>query len=72
MPLATGIELRPGEAPREFIVEYIGPRIIPGRGVGVGTGTADDKRFMYRVSGLGGSNRGSARVVQTIYALQAL
>jgi hypothetical protein len=71
-PLMTEMEVRPGEPPREFIVEYIGPRLIPGRGLGVGTGSVDDKRFMYRVSGHGGANRGSARVVQTIYALQAL
>ena len=71
-PLASEMEARPGEAPREFIIEYIGPRTMPGSGLGVGTGSLDNKRFMYRVSGLGGSNRGSARVVQTIYALQAL
>jgi len=65
-------ELRDGEPSREFIVEYIGPRTVPGRGLGVGLGAVDDKRFIYRVSGHGGSNRGSARVVQTIYALRAL
>jgi len=65
-------ELRDGEPSRDYIVEYIGPRTIPGRGLGVGAGAVDDKRFLYRISGHGGSNRGSARVVQTIYALQAL
>jgi type IV pilus assembly protein PilX len=65
-------EARDDEPPREYIIEYIGPRIVPGRSLGVGTGTVDDKRFMYRVSGRGESNRGSARVVQTIYALRAL
>jgi len=71
-PIASELEVRPDEPPRQFIVEYIGPRTIPGSGLGVGTGAVDNKRFMYRVSGLGGSNRGSARVVQTIYALQSL
>jgi type IV pilus assembly protein PilX len=65
-------EARGDEPPREYIIEYIGPRIVPGRSLGVGTGSVDDKRFMYRVSGRGVSNRGSARVVQTIYALRAL
>ena len=70
--LASEIEVRVGEPSREFIVEYIGPQTVPGRSLGVGLGTIDDKRFIYRVSGHGGSNRGSARVVQTIYALRAL
>jgi len=65
-------EARGDESPREFIIEYIGPFIVPGRSLGVGTGTADDKRVIYRISGRGESNRGSARVVQTIYALRAL
>ena len=70
--LMSEIEVRDGEPSREFIVEYIGPMTVPGRSLGVGTGVSDDKRFIYRVSGHGGANRGSARVVQTIYALRAL
>ena len=65
-------ETRDGQPDREYIVEYIGPRTIPGSSLAVGTGSTSEIRFLYRVSGRGDSERGSARVVQTIYALRAL
>ena len=68
--LASELEPRAGEPSREYIVEYIGPRIIPGGSLGVGTGALDNSRFVYRISGHGGASRGSARVVQTIFALR--
>jgi type IV pilus assembly protein PilX len=65
-------EERTGHPDREYIVEYIGPRTIPGTSLAIGTGKTADIRYLYRVSGRGDSERGSARVVQTIYALRAL
>jgi len=69
--LAHELETRTGLPSREYIVEYIGPRTIPGRSLTTGAGSSDAIRFLYRVSGRGSSNRGSARVVQTIYAARA-
>ncbi|MFQ5635196.1 MAG: PilX N-terminal domain-containing pilus assembly protein [Gammaproteobacteria bacterium] len=62
-------EPRVGEPPREYIIEYIGPRTVPTGSLGAGTGVVGNQRFIYRVSGHGGSNRGSARVVQTIFSM---
>jgi type IV pilus assembly protein PilX len=56
------------ETLREFIVEYVGPVAALRGTLSIGAGPASDKRFLYRVSGRGESARGSARVVQTIYA----
>jgi type IV pilus assembly protein PilX len=63
---------RTGHPDREYIVEYIGPRTLPGSSLAVGTGSTSEIRYLYRVSGRGDSERGSARVVQTIYALRTL
>ena len=57
-----------GATYREYIIEYLGPASATGGSLSVGAGVASDKRFLYRVSGRGLSSRGSARVVQTIYA----
>ena len=53
---------------REYVVEYIGPVTALKGTLAIGAGAASDKRYLYRVSGRGESTRGSARVVQTIYA----
>ena len=53
---------------REYIVEYLGPAIAQGGSLSVGAGVASDKRFLYRVSGRGQFSRGTARVIQTIFA----
>lgn len=65
-------ETRDGQPDREYIIEYIGPRSLPGSSLSIGTGSTANIRYLYRVSGRGDSDRGSARVVQTIYALRAL
>jgi hypothetical protein len=70
--LKTELADRTGEPDRVYIVEYIGPRIVAGRSLALGVGAVGDTRYLYRVSGHGDSDRGSARVVQTIYALRAL
>jgi type IV pilus assembly protein PilX len=70
--LASEIETRAGQPDREYIIEYIGPRTLPGSSLAIGTGATGNIRYLYRVSGRGVSDRGSARVVQTIYALRAL
>ena len=57
-----------GDAFREYILEYLGPVTATGGSLSVGAGMASDTRYLYRVSGRGASSRGSARVVQTIYA----
>jgi len=57
-----------GHARREYIVEYVGPVTALRGSLSMGAGAASDKRYLYRVSGRGESARGSARVVQTIYA----
>jgi len=61
---------RTGEGPylREYVVEYIGSVAAMEGTLAMGAGSSADKRFLYRVSGRGASNRGSTRVVQTIYA----
>jgi len=64
------VEPRVNESPREFIVEYIGPRTVPSGSQGVGVGAVGNMRYIYRINGHGGSNRGSARVVQTIFSTQ--
>jgi hypothetical protein len=53
---------------REFVVEYVGAVTALNGSLAVGAGAATDLRYLYRVSGRGESSRGSARVVQTIYA----
>ena len=53
---------------REYIIEYLGPTSTTDGSIAVGAGMASDRRFLYRTSGRGQSSRGSARVVQTIYA----
>jgi type IV pilus assembly protein PilX len=70
--MTTEIETRDGQQDREYIIEYIGPRTVPGSSLAIGTGKTSDIRYLYRVSGRGNSERGSARVVQTIYALRTL
>ncbi len=57
-----------GENLREFIIEYLGPAAAIGGSLSLGAGTGSDIRYLYRVSGRGASNRGSARVVQVILA----
>ena len=57
-----------GDSYREYIVEYLGPVASTGGSLSVGAGVASSTRYIYRVSGRGESSRGSARVVQTIYA----
>ncbi len=57
-----------GDAYREYIIEYLGPTTAIGGSLSVGAGAASGTRFLYRVSGRGEGGRGSARVVQTIYA----
>ena len=57
-----------GDAYREYIVEYMGTAAATGGSLSVGAGAASNQRFFYRVSGRGVASRGSARVVQTIYA----
>ncbi len=57
-----------GDAFREYILEYLGPVTATGSSLSIGAGMASDIRYLYRVSGRGASSRGSARVVQTIYA----
>jgi len=57
-----------GNSYREYIVEYLGPVASTGGSLSVGAGLASNTRYLYRVSGRGESSRGSARVVQTIYA----
>jgi len=57
-----------GNSYREYIVEYLGPVASSGGSLSVGSGVATSTRYLYRVSGRGESSRGSARVVQTIYA----
>ena len=57
-----------GEDLREFIIEYLGPAAAIGGSLSLGAGTGSDIRYLYRVSGRGASNRGSARVVQVILA----
>jgi Tfp pilus assembly protein PilX len=57
-----------GEELREFVVEYVGAVTALNGSLAVGAGAATDLRYLYRVSGRGESSRGSARVVQTIYA----
>ena len=52
----------------EYIVEYIGPSYAAGGSLSVGAGVASDTRYIYRISGRGVSERGGARVVQTVYA----
>ena len=61
-------ELVSGDSHREYIVEYLGPVTSIGGSLSVGAGVASSTRYIYRVSGRGESSRGSARVVQTIYA----
>ena len=57
-----------GNSYREYIIEYLGPVASTGGSLSVGAGVASNTRYIYRVSGRGESSRGSARVVQTIYA----
>jgi len=57
-----------GHSYREYIIEYLGPAAATGGSLSIGAGVASDTRYLYRVSGRGESNRGGARVVQTIYA----
>lgn len=57
-----------GDTLREYIIEYIGPASATGGSLSVGAGVASDTRYLYRVSGRGASSRGTARVVQTIFA----
>jgi len=57
-----------GDNLREYMVEYVGPVTALRGSLSMGAGAASDKRYLYRVSGRGESTRGSARVVQTIYA----
>lgn len=57
-----------GETVREYVVEYVGPVTALRGSLSMGAGAASEKRYLYRVSGRGASTRGSARVVQTIYA----
>ena len=52
----------------EYIVEYLGPFYAAGGSLSVGAGVASDTRYLYRVSGRGESDRGGARVVQTVFA----
>ena len=52
----------------EYIVEYLGPSYAVGGSLSVGAGVASDTRYLYRISGRGDSDRGGARVVQTVYA----
>jgi type IV pilus assembly protein PilX len=70
--LNTELSTRDYEPDREYIVEYIGPRIVAGRDLALGTGSVGDTRYLYRISGHGEADRGSARVVQTVYALRQL
>ncbi len=57
-----------GDDYREYFIEYIGPANAIGGSLAVGAGIVSNKRYLYRVSGRGQSSRGTARVVQTIYA----
>jgi type IV pilus assembly protein PilX len=57
-----------GENLREYIIEYLGPAAAVGGSLSIGAGSASDPRYLYRVSGRGAANRGSARVVQVIMA----
>ena len=52
----------------QYVVEYIGPTPARGGSLSLGAGASSDTRYLYRVSGRGGANRGSNRIVQTIYA----
>jgi hypothetical protein len=52
----------------EYIVEYVGPSYASGGSLSLGAGASSDTRYIYRVSGRGESDRGGARVVQTVYA----
>lgn len=53
---------------RDYIIEYIGPAMVPGGSLAVGAGAASSIRYLYRVSGQGASSRSAARVVQTIFS----
>ena len=66
-------ELQPEVASRthgslEYIVEYVGPSYAAGGSLSVGAGVASDTRYLYRISGRGISDRGGARVIQTVFA----
>jgi hypothetical protein len=50
------------------IIEYLGPAFAAGGSLSVGAGVASDTRYIYRISGRGLSDRGGARVIQTVYA----
>ena len=52
----------------EYIVEYVGPTAAAGGSLSIGAGAASGTRYIYRISGRGLSERGGARVVQTVYA----
>jgi len=63
---STGYES--GDDGSRYVIEYLGPYTTEGASVTIGAGSGTNRRFLYRVTGMGSSGAGGTRLVQSIYA----